>query len=269
MVDALRELLEGRRFTALTGAGCSTESGIPDYRGPETARRARNPIQYRAFRDDPASRQRYWARSVVGFRRMSTARPNPAHHALAELETSGPLVGLITQNVDGLHHLAGSEKVVELHGAVRRVRCMACEDRSDRAELQERLLELNPGWDQREAEIAPDGDAELDGVAGFRVADCLVCDGALKPDVIFFGENVPKPDVERSYAMLRQSEALLVVGSSLQVFSGYRFVKRAAEWGIPVGIVNLGATRGDALASCLVEGKAGEVLPELVMRLTL
>ena len=268
MLNPLRDTLWGRRLTVLTGAGCSTESGIPDYRGPETARRARNPIQFRAFRDDPKARRHYWARSVVGYRRMSQARPNPAHLALSELERTGLFAGLITQNVDGLHTDAGSRAVVELHGAIRQVRCMGCGARSLRSVLQERLLQLNPGWGHRRAEQAPDGDAEVEGTEGFRVADCVVCRGPLKPDVVFFGENVDKADVERAYAMVDASEALLVVGTSLQVFSGYRFVKRAAQRGQPIAVINLGETRGDALATVKVEGRAGEILPVLVRALT-
>jgi len=268
VLDVLRDTLRDRRIAVLTGAGCSTESGIPDYRGPETARRARNPIQFRAFRDDPVARQRYWARSVIGFRRLSGARPNPAHRALAELERQGGLAGLITQNVDGLHGEAGSRDVIELHGAIRRVRCMACGVRSSRAALQDRLLSLNPDWALRDAEQAPDGDAEVEGTEGFRVPACVACGGPLKPDVVFFGENVARADVERAYGVVDSSEALLVVGTSLQVFSGYRFVKRAAKRGLPVALVNLGETRGDSLATVKIEGRAGEILPQLVRALT-
>lgn len=264
----LLDLLGGKRLAVLTGAGCSTESGIPDYRGPETARRARNPIQFRAFRDDPAARQRYWARSVVGYRRMREAQPNPAHQALAALEAGGVLTGLITQNVDGLHQRAGHRQVIELHGAIRDVRCMSCEARSSREELQQRLLHHNPDWTRRTAEIAPDGDAEVDdGVSGFRVCPCVACGGPLKPDVVFFGENVDAARVQAAYALVEAAGALLVVGSSLQVFSGYRFVRRAAREGIPVAVLNLGPTRGDPLAQVRVQAMAGTVLPQLVQPL--
>lgn len=260
----LLDALAGRRTVVLTGAGCSTESGIPDYRGPETARRARNPIQYRAFLADPAVRARYWRRSLVGWPRFASAEPNAAHHALARLERSGAVGGVITQNVDRLHHLAGSERVVELHGALADVRCLGCGQREARSSLQHRLVTLNPGFDPaRHAELAPDGDAELDDAHGFRVASCLGCGGVLKPDVVFFGENVPRPRVEGALRMLDEAGALLVVGSSLTVFSGYRFVRRAHDRGVPIAVVNLGATRGDPLAAVRVDASAGSVLPAL------
>lgn len=253
-------------MVTLTGAGCSTESGIPDYRGPGTARRARNPIQYRAFADSAAIRQRYWARSFVGWPRMSAARPNPAHLALAALERAGHLRGIITQNVDRLHHAAGSKRVIELHGALAEVRCMGCSRIESRHALQQRLAAANPGWTAtHDIEQAPDGDAELaDGaVERFRVLACIACDGVLKPHVVFFGENVPRAVVDTAWALLDEAEVLLVVGSSLTVFSGFRFVRRAAERNLPVAIVNLGATRGDDLARIRVDAHAGEALPRL------
>jgi len=271
MNDALLSLLEGPaergRLAVLTGAGCSTESGIPDYRGPGTARRARRPIQYRQFIDDAAWRQRYWARATVGWRRVARAEPNAAHHALAAIQAR--LTGLITQNVDGLHQAAGSADVVELHGTLHRVICLRCGTPEPREQLQERLALLNPGWDAQvgTAPAAPDGDADLERVAGFRVADCLACGGPLKPDVVFFGESVPRPRVDEAMAAVEASEALLVVGSSLVVFSGYRFVKAAHKAGRPVAIVSLGPTRGDPLATVKVEQEAGRVLTELVATL--
>ena len=262
-LDRLRELLEGRRVVALTGAGLSTRSGIPDYRGPETRKRARNPMKYRAFMDDPEARRRYWARAVVGWDRFRVAQPNEAHVALARMERDGRLAGVITQNVDRLHHAAGSEQVVELHGALQEVRCIECSLIVDRDEVQERLLELNPGWNQRLAEIAPDGDAELPDwlVEGFRVSACSGCGGPLKPNVVFFGETVPAPIVDAAWDLMGEAEVLLVAGSSLTVFSGYRFVKRAAERNMPVAIINLGETRGDALADLCVDADVIEVLP--------
>lgn len=253
----------------LTGAGISTESGIPDYRGPGTARRARNPVQYRAFVGDPAARRRYWARSVVGWSRFVRARPNAGHHALSDLLLCGAATGIITQNVDRLHQAAGAADVIELHGALAEVACLTCGAIEERERLQERLLALNPGWLDERAELAPDGDAELDdaAVAGFRVASCQACGGVLKPNVVFFGESVPKPTVERAVALVDRAEALLVVGSSLAVFSGFRFVRRAAERGIVVAIVNLDETRADPLADVIVRGVAGHVLPELARRL--
>ncbi len=267
-VASLVDALSGRVVVAVVGAGCSTESGIPDYRGPETRRRARNPLQYRQFVDDPSARQRYWARALVGWRRVASAQPNAAHHALADLERQIPWAGTITQNVDGLHQAAGSRHVVELHGALRRVRCMGCDRVTTRRALQDRLEGLNPGWATRAAELAPDGDAEVSDVHGFVVAPCAVCGGALKPDVVFFGENVPRERVETASGMLTAAGALLVVGSSLTVFSGYRFVKRAHERGLPIGIVNLGPTRADTLATATVDARAGTVLPMLVRRLS-
>ncbi len=250
---------------ALTGAGVSTESGIPDYRGPETRRRARNPVQYRAFVKSADARQRYWARALVGWGRFSGAAPNAGHRALAALERSGPLAGVITQNVDRLHHEAGSERVVELHGALANVRCLGCDQISPRAALQARLAELNPGWTRKRAELAPDGDAELEGevLRSFRVAACEACGGVLKPDVVFFGENCRREVVDEAWRLFDESEALLIVGSSLAVFSGYRFLRRAHQRGVPVAIVNLGSARGEELADVRIEAKSGEALPAL------
>ena len=261
-VGALVELLRGRRTLVLTGAGCSTESGIPDYRGQGARERPAAPVQFQAFLRDPEARRRYWARSVVGWARFSAARPSAAHHALAALEAQRAVFGLITQNVDRLHHAAGSRKVIELHGALERVRCMQCGAFEDRASVQSRLLAENPGFCGGLAQSRPDGDAELDAsaVRDFAVVGCSVCDGVLKPDVVFFGENVPGAIVESAYEQVSAAEALLVVGSSLTVFSGYRFVRRAAERKIPVAIVNLGPTRGDALATLKLEASAGGTL---------
>jgi NAD+-dependent protein deacetylase sirtuin 4 len=261
----LAELLGRGPFAVLSGAGCSTESGIPDYRGDGTRRRARSPMQHQSFVTDAEARRRYWARSVLGWRHFSRARPNPAHHALAELERVGALSGLITQNVDRLHHHAGQRQVIELHGALADVRCLHCGQLEARDELQHRLLALNPGWTERNAELAPDGDAELSAevVRDFRVAACASCEGPLKPDVVFFGGSVPKPRVAAAWEYLERARALLVVGSSLAVYSGFRFVRGAAQRGIPIAIVNLGTSRGDELATLRVDARAGEVLPEL------
>lgn len=264
-MGALVELLRGRRIVVLTGAGCSTESGIPDYRGPGTRARARNPIQHMEFLSSPQVRARYWARSLIGWPRFSSALPNAAHHALAALEQDGHVVGLITQNVDRLHHAAGSSRVIELHGALADVRCLSCGSRVARSAVQERLLTLNPGFLAQQVELRPDGDAELplEAVRSFRVPDCGRCGGALKPDVVFFGDNVPRPTVDAAFAMLEEGDALLVVGSSLAVFSGYRFVLRAAERHMPIAMINLGECRGAELADVRVEARAGEVLPRL------
>jgi NAD-dependent deacetylase sirtuin 4 len=261
-VDRLVELLAGRRTFVLGGAGCSTESGIPDYRGPETLARARNPIKFQAFVADALSRRRYWARSYVGWPTIALARPNDGHRALAALEDDGSILGIVTQNVDGLHHAAGSRRIVELHGALRRVTCLDCGALDDRSAVQQRMADTNPGFDGS-APVAPDGDADLDRVEGFVVPTCAACGGTLKPDVVFFGENVPRPRVDAASEMLDDATALLVVGSSLTVFSGYRFVKRASERGLPIAIVNLGPTRGDPLATLCVDARIGDVLPAL------
>ncbi len=268
-VDALSALLAGRRVAVLTGAGCSTESGIPDYRGPETRRRARDPVKYRAFQSSEEARRRYWARAVVGWPKMAAARPNAAHHAIARMQRDGAASGLITQNVDRLHAAAGSDGV-ELHGALAEVRCMDCGRIEDREGVQARLRALNPDWEAQHAEMAPDGDAELPAelVSRFRLTACLFCGGSLKPNVVFFGESVPRELVERAYALVDDADALLVVGSSLAVFSGYRFVRRASDRGIPIAIVNLGESRGDPHAQLVVQARAGELLPRLAANLS-
>lgn len=267
MVDAvpfaLVDLVGSGGLVVLTGAGCSTESGIPDYRGPETARRARNPIQYRGFVGDPDGRRRYWSRSFLGWPKIRDAEPNPAHLALAALERRGVVAHLITQNVDRLHHKAGTRKVTELHGALAEVRCLGCEARIDRERLQGELAVLNPRASTTGGEAAPDGDADLlDGAgADFRVPDCLRCGGVLKPDVVFFGEAVPAARVERAREAVDAARALLVVGSSLAVYSGLRFVKQARARGIPTALINLGPpARGLELFDVLVDAPAGSTL---------
>jgi NAD-dependent SIR2 family protein deacetylase len=270
-LGTLIQLLRGRRVVALTGAGCSTESGIPDYRGPDTPPRSRPPIQHREFVERADARRRYWARSVLGWSRFSAARPNPAHTALAELEERGVVAGVITQNVDGLHGAAGSREVVELHGALARVRCLDCAALTSRDALQDRLLAANPGWLERtrSAEIRPDGDADLpdDLVNDFAVVGCEACSGTVMPDVVFFGGSVPRPTLDAAWAMFDRAEALLVVGSSLTVFSGFRFVRRAAERGVPIGILNRGPTRGDDHAAVRLDAHAGVALPALARAL--
>lgn len=265
-VERLAQFMRGRRWVVLTGAGVSTESGIPDYRGPETARRARNPIQYKEFVSSAEGRQRYWARSVIGWPRFRTAEPNRAHIALAMLEQRGSVVGVITQNVDRLHSRAGSRNLVELHGALAEVRCLGCGALSPRDHLQERLLELNPGWELRPAELAPDGDAELARreVERFRVADCERCSGVLKPNVVFFGEGVPRSTVDAAWSLFEAADGLLVAGSSLVVFSGFRFVRRATQQQKPIAIVNLGETRGHAHAALALDAPVGDVFERLL-----
>jgi NAD-dependent deacetylase sirtuin 4 len=268
-LERLAQLLRGQRLVVLTGAGCSTESGIPDYRGAGKPPRARPSIQHREFVDKAENRRRYWARSLLGWPRLAAAKPNEAHRALAALESAGVVGGLITQNVDGLHGAAGSRAVIELHGALARVRCLACAHAISRDELQERLVAANPTFDAREVAIAPDGDAEIpDEMLGdFVVVPCEVCDGVLMPDVVFFGGSVPKPTLEAAWSAFDRADALLVVGSSLTVFSGYRFVRRAAEREMPIAIVNRGPTRGDPYATLLVDAQAGQALPVLARAL--
>lgn len=267
-VAALADLIRSRPTVVLSGAGISTESGIPDYRSPRPEPR-RAPVTYQEFVGHEAVRRRYWARSAVGWRRVADARPNAGHAALAALERAGYVRGILTQNVDRLHQAAGSTRVLELHGALDGVVCLACGTRSPRARMQARLLELNPDLGAADAPVAPDGDADLTDrrIAGVRVPACEACGGILKPDVVFFGENVPKPRVEQAWDLYGEGEVLLVVGSSLTVFSGYRFVLRASQERRPVAIATLGPTRGDALARLRVEGALGTTLPALVRAL--
>lgn len=270
-LDRMVRLLADRRFVALTGAGCSTESGIPDYRG-DGRPGPRHPIQHDAYLRRPEVRRRYWARATLGWQRFSGARPNAAHRALAALEQAGFLAGVITQNVDRLHHAAGSERVVELHGALADVRCLGCARPEVRASVHARLLSENPGWlDQvtTDLRMAPDGDAELpeEAVERFRVVTCLACGGVLKPDVVFFGGTVAEDTLADAWSLLDDGQALLVVGSSLAVYSGFRFVRRAAERGVPVGVINIGPTRADGEVQVRLSARAGEALPELARRL--
>jgi len=263
--DELVDLLRDQSVVVLSGAGVSTESGIPDYRGPETQDREHDPIRYREFLESAAARQHYWARSTVGWPTFDAAHPNAGHRALARLEAMGRVNGIITQNVDRLHQDAGSERVVELHGALTEVECLDCGTCTSRYDLQERLLTLNPNWKQRAAELAPDGDARLPRSAtrGFVVPTCRRCSGPLKPSVVFFGENADPARVDAAWALFEDADALLVVGSSLTVYSGFRFVRRAAETDRPIGIVNLGRTRGRPLADVHLEAKTGVLLPRI------
>jgi NAD-dependent SIR2 family protein deacetylase len=251
----------------LSGAGLSTESGIPDYRGPSGALRRHAPMNYHAFVTDAAARHRYWARSYLGWPQIARARPNAGHRAVAALQETGALSGVITQNVDGLHQEAGARDVLELHGGLDRTVCLDCGHRASRRELHERLRAANPGFGAAVDEVNPDGDVEMPDaeLVGFRMVDCRPCGGGpLKPDVVFFGENVPKDRVERCYQLVEAARAVLVLGSSLTVLSGFRFVRHAARHAIPVAIVNQGATRGDPLAALCVDAALGQVLPALV-----
>ena len=244
-----------RRLFVLTGAGCSTRSGIPDYRDAEGQWKRAQPVTFQAFMGEDKTRRRYWARSLIGWRRIRHARPNDAHRALARLEAVGGIEFLVTQNVDRLHQAAGSARVIDLHGRIDLVRCMDCGRRSPRDEFQDELGRLNAGWVDLDATEAPDGDADLEGAdfSTFVAPSCRYCGGVLKPDVVFFGENVPRDRVDRAQRHLDDADALLVVGSSLMVYSGFRFVERAADLGKPVAAVNLGRTRADALLTVKAE----------------
>jgi NAD-dependent SIR2 family protein deacetylase len=267
--DAL-DLLAERPLVVLTGAGVSTDSGIPDYRGPNSP--ARMPMTYGEFVSGPVAQQRYWARSHLGWSRMKRAEPNDGHRALVRVESWGRLPLLITQNVDGLHEAAGSRSVCALHGRIADVVCLTCGDRTSRATLHARLGTLNPGWQEQHAgvEVRPDGDVDLDDTAGFVVPGCSRCGGVLKPDVVFFGENVPKPRVERCYAavdaLAPDRGALLVLGSSLTVMSGFRFVRRAVGLDVPVVVVNRGPTRADDLPVVRLQHGTTEFLTQLAER---
>jgi NAD-dependent SIR2 family protein deacetylase len=265
----LMDMVADGGVVILSGAGLSTESGIPDYRGPSGRARRAEPMTYQAFVGGQAARQRYWARSHLGWRHVARAAPNAGHRAVAELERRRLVSGIITQNVDGLHQVGGARQVIELHGSLDRVLCLSCGQRTSRTELDERLRTANPGWAADITMINPDGDAVLgDGAVGrFRVVDCLRCGGLLKPDVVFFGENVPRPRVDECYALVERAATLVVLGSSLTVMSGYRFVRQAARLGIPVVIVNQGATRGDAHAVARLDAPLGPTLTTLVEQL--
>ncbi|TDB69460.1 NAD-dependent protein deacetylase [Micromonospora sp. KC721] len=268
-VDTLAGLVAAGGVAVLSGAGLSTESGIPDYRGPSGLARRHTPMTYQTFTGDPAARRRYWARSHVGWRGIAQAVPNDGHRAVARLQAAGLVDGIVTQNVDGLHTAAGSRDVVELHGRLAQVVCLGCGHRSAREQVQQRLRQANPGFAVVAGTVHPDGDVDLDDgqVVGFRTVDCGRCGtGMLKPDVVFFGERVPVDRVARCFAMVDRARALLVLGSSLTVLSGRRFVVRAARQGIPVVIVNQGPTRGDGYATLRVDAPLGMLLPAVADR---
>jgi NAD-dependent SIR2 family protein deacetylase len=267
--SGLRDLVHAGGVVVLSGAGLSTDSGIPDYRGPSGTQRKHSPMTYQTFVGSAEARTRYWARSYLGWRQIAGARPNAGHYAVAELQRRGLVEGVITQNVDGLHQAAGATDVVELHGGLDVVVCLSCGLREGRRPLDARLREANVDFVAAVARINPDGDADLsdEQLGGFTPAGCVYCGSdLLKPDVVFFGENVPRPRVDECYARVEAASALLVLGSSLTVMSGLRFVRRAAALNIPVAIVNQGPTRGDPLAQLKVEAPLGEVLPGLIER---
>ncbi|WP_433270686.1 NAD-dependent protein deacetylase [Micromonospora vinacea] len=267
--DALTSLVAGGGVVVLSGAGLSTESGIPDYRGPSGVARRHTPMTFQTFTRDPLARRRYWARSHLGWRLIAGAAPNAGHRAVAALQHAGLVDTVITQNVDGLHGAAGSSSVIELHGRLDEVTCLDCGNLTSREELHRRLREANPDFVARVAAVNPDGDVDLpdEQVAAFRPVDCGICGtGMLKPDVVFFGETVPPQRVARCFAAVEQARSLLVLGSSLTVMSGRRFVIRAAKQGIPVAIVNQGPTRGDGHATVCLDAPLGTVLPQLAAR---
>lgn len=268
-LEALHAFLERHpRLFVLTGAGCSTDSGIPDYRDADGAWKRKPPVTFQAFMNEPAVRHRYWARSFIGWRWFGRARPNGAHEALARLEARGRIEKLVTQNVDRLHQAAGSRDVVDLHGRMDQMVCMGCGHRVDRRPFQLQLLDRNPAWAHLDADVAPDGDADLEGhdFSAFNVPGCGRCGGVLKPDVVFFGERVPAERVAESMAALERANAMLVVGSSLMVYSGFRFALAAQQLGKPIAAINLGRTRADDLLSLKVSQSCAEALAALQRR---
>ncbi|MGW6424477.1 NAD-dependent protein deacetylase [Nocardia sp. NPDC055053] len=269
-VERAAGLLAGRRLVVISGAGLSTDSGIPDYRGPDSP--PRNPMTYQQFVGDAEFRQRYWARNHLGWRRMDAARPNRGHRAVAELERAGVVAGVITQNVDLLHTKAGARRVIDLHGTYARVCCLRCPTMISRMTLAERLEEANPGFAEDVSatgiEVAPDADAVVTDTARFRMLDCAICGGMLKPDIVYFGESVPADRVAAAFDLVDDAQALLVAGSSLTVMSGLRFVRRAAKNGVPVVIINRGGTRADELAAVRIDAGCSETLCALAERLT-
>lgn len=262
----LRDWLAGfQRVFVLTGAGISTGSGIPDYRDENGDWKRSAPVTWQAFTGDPVVYRRYWARSFVGWPKFSVARPNRAHHALATLERDGPVTTLLTQNVDGLHQAAGSQRVIDLHGRLDQVACLSCGARTPRDALQPRLVSDNPHWQSGATAMAPDGDADIavEAERMFVPPHCPLCGGLLKPDVVFFGENVPRARVQDAQTALGASDAMLAVGSSLMVYSGFRFAKMAADAGLPLAILNGGITRADALATLRLDAEIGATLGTL------
>jgi NAD-dependent SIR2 family protein deacetylase len=258
------------RLTILSGAGCSTASGIPEYRDDDGNWKHRQPMLFQDFVADSGKRQRYWAQSFSGWQRIAAAKPNAAHHAIATLENTGYVNCVITQNVDNLHRVAGSRNIIDLHGVLHTIRCLDCATSQSRYDFQEQLRRGNPQWTAKVSSIAPDGDAKVSrtDLTTFVVPDCSVCGGVLKPDVVFFGESVPVVKVAAARQHLSHSDALVVVGSSLMVFSGFRFARDARAAGIPVAILNRGATRADDLATLKLSGACAETLAETVAILT-
>jgi len=263
-IEVARQRISGKKLFVLTGAGLSTDSGIPDYRGE--GRVARHPMTYDTFMGSELAQKRYWARSYVGWSRISSALPNPGHLALSKAEEQGKLSALVTQNVDGLHQAAGSKSVIDLHGRLDRVICMGCRDSISRIEMDTMLQELNPSISKDESvEFTPDGDAEIEGTENFIVPSCKSCKGVYKPDVVFFGESVPVDRVENAMNLLAESDVLLIAGTSMTVNSGFRFAKQAAKTQKPIVVVNLGPTRADVLANAKIEANTSFALERLLV----
>nr|WP_097326084.1 NAD-dependent protein deacetylase [Actinoplanes atraurantiacus] len=264
-VAELEDWISEGGVVVLSGAGLSTDSGIPDYRGPSGSARRSTPMTYQAFTRDPVARRRYWARSHLGWRTIGEARPNDGHRAVARLQEAGAVQGIITQNVDGLHQAGGARDVVELHGNLARIVCLDCGELTPREWMAARLDDANPEFRGVATAVNADGDVELDDAEldGFTVVDCMACGGMLKPDVVYFGETVPPERVSRSFGLVAGARTLLVLGSSLTVMSGRRFVLRAVKDGIRVAIVNRGVTRGEPYAGVVVDAPLGIVLPHL------
>jgi len=262
-IEMARERIGQRPLAVLTGAGISTDSGIPDYRG--AGRIERHPMTFDSFMGSIDAQRRYWARSYVGFSRISEAKPNAGHFALARAEAQGQIVGIVTQNVDGLHQAAGSSKVIDLHGRLDRVICMSCRKLVSRSELDSQIEAMNPAVSKdQQIEFTPDGDAEIEATSDFRIPVCLSCQGTLKPDVVFFGESVPLDRVESANRIFDSTPVLLVAGTSLAVNSGLRFVRAAAKAGREIIIVNLGDTKADHLAIAKIEANTSLVLDRLL-----
>ncbi|MEO0060982.1 MAG: hypothetical protein RL343_600 [Actinomycetota bacterium] len=263
-VDFARDKIFGKRLLVLSGAGISTDSGIPDYRG--AGRVARHPMTFDTFMGSKEAQVRYWARSYIGWNRIAEAQPNRGHFALAAAESTNKIFQIITQNVDQLHQKAGSREVIDLHGRLDQVRCMNCGHRFSRIDMDTMLAKLNPNVDRTaDFEFTPDGDAEVEAAADFQIPGCPNCGGVLKPDVVFFGESVPTATVELAMKRLDEADALLVAGTSLSVNSGLRFARRAARSNKPIVIVNIGQTKADELATAKIEANTSLVLERLLV----
>ena len=263
-VDFAREKMASKRILALTGAGISTDSGIPDYRG--AGRVARHPMTFDVFMGSKDAQIRYWARSFIGWNRIAEAQPNRGHFAIAQAESLGKVFQVVTQNVDNLHQKAGAKNVIDLHGRLDQVRCMSCAQSISRIDMDKMLAELNPEINRTgDFEFTPDGDAEVDASENFQIPVCRNCGGVLKPDVVFFGESVPTDTVELAMKRLDEAEVLLVAGTSLTVNSGLRFARRAARANKPIIIVNIGATKADELATAKIEANSSLVLERLLI----